>query len=123
VTLAELEVFARAQLSRFEFRRAPFPIRLSLASRSGSLELLVVVDVPDRDTGEPITVRHAWPIPALCSGAGEDAGDVLPCDFHRFVLERVDAAVLHELDEAVHIDGARARPTHPTPRHTVHRFR
>lgn len=97
---------ARAQLERVGLRNPAIPPTVSASIDDSTsdpvLVLHVTVEVPDRDTGEPRAFRHRLAVP---SG-----------DFLTFVRRAVRAVWVHELDEAWHVDGVRAREPHfPCP--------
>lgn len=97
---------ATALLARVELRNPAIPTTLQVTvddSRSEYVLVLVVtVEVLDRDTGEPATLRHRLRVPGG--------------DFLAFVRRAVRAVWVHELDEAWHVDGERVHNPHfPSP--------
>lgn len=73
-------------------------------------ELVIVATVEDTDTGAPTQVRHSTHISkAALDCRGQDY-------FEHLVYDDLRACLLHELDEAFHIDAVRVRDPHKCER-------
>lgn len=96
----------RALLATVELRNPAIPTSLSITIDDTTVDqflvLQVIVEVPDRDSGDLSMLRHNIHVP--------------PDDFLTFVRRAVRAVWVHELDESWHVDGVRVNNPHfPSP--------
>lgn len=80
------------------------PVRLGVEQRDGREFVYVELSAPCSRTGEPITVKTARPVQPLGLLTDVEAAAV--------VRDLVRIAVLHEIDEAISIDGERVFDPH-----------
>jgi hypothetical protein len=94
-------------IRRISFEADPFSTTLSLDRKS---KLWVGLSVICRDTGEPVTIRFGNELPLLFL-SDEEVVD--------WIYMRVRAAWVHELNEALFVDGARRRDLHDERGNTI----
>ena len=96
-----------ALIPRVKFLHAGIPTRIA---RRGS-KFFVYLDTCNRDTGEPCVIRMSWTIPPATEATEEMWLD--------WIYWCVKYAWVHELNEAMHLDGKRRRDLHDETGRTI----
>lgn len=99
---SELDATFAKAFNRVDFCHFALPtLELELSKRKGFYELCAHAEVPERDTGEPnIVIVYTTLKPERAA------------KFHESARHLVRRLMLHEVDEAYHIDGVRVKDPH-----------
>jgi hypothetical protein len=109
------------------FKNPPFPIKLGMTLHAwggATVRVRLWVTLRESVTGDGLCwFEHYFPVPRYFGDSdflGRPVQENMFSSGHflRFVLDCVDRAYLHELDECVYVDGVRVndfQATHPFP--------